>query len=61
MAFNTAAHRVTKVTITSEMRHRSSDRDFTSRDIIITFEDGTTQTIDLFSAETVENITVEIK
>lgn len=63
MAFNTAAHRVTKVTITSESRHinSSSGTAFSCRDIIITFDDGTEQTIDLFSAEGVENIIVEIK
>lgn len=63
MAFNTQAHRVSKVIVTKEQQatNSSTGKLFSYRDIIIVFEDGTEQVIDLFSAESVENITVEIK
>jgi hypothetical protein len=63
MALNTSAHQVTKVTIASERQitGSSASRDFTTRDIVIEFADGTSQTIELYSAASVENIIVEIK
>ncbi len=55
------AHRVTKVTITSEQRFQSSSRECISRDLIITFEDGSEQRIDLFASDSVTNLIVEIQ
>lgn len=52
---------VTKITISSENRFQSSDRECVNREITLTFDDGTEQRLDVFAAENIQNLTVEIK
>lgn len=61
MTIQHAAHYVTKVTVTSEQHFQSNGRDCISRELRITFADGTEQRIDLYADASVENLTVEIK
>ncbi len=61
MTIDHSAHRVMKVTITSEQRFQSSGRERVARDILIEFADGTSQVISLYADEAVNNLTVEIK
>lgn len=61
MGVDITAHRVAKVVIEKSESFRHGERDCSARSIVIVFENGSTQKLELFAADSAELISVEVR